>query len=108
MDTEDQKPHYNKELEDIWDIDFKTIRLPPHEEIKQQLERYGIRGGTSLRLYLGKYMTEEDFERCRAKVLGTWFPHDSKLDKLKYFLDNKEFFFQNWGYKIKDALGKAP
>lgn len=55
---------------DIWDKEFGDIKLPPKEEIKRQLERYGIIDGTDLRLYLGRYATAEDLEKKRAEVFG--------------------------------------
>lgn len=55
---------------DIWDKEFGEIKLPPQDEIVRQLNRYRITDGTGVRLYLGKYVTQEEFERKKAKVFS--------------------------------------
>lgn len=58
-----------KGKEDIWDTDFKEPRIERNLTLKFATKHRG-----SVRLAMGLFYTDEEWERIRKKVLGTPLP----------------------------------
>lgn len=62
----------NKTDGEIWDTDFSDLKI--NEETREMTKSLAHRFRGGVRISLGKFYTDEEFEKRRKKILNTPLP----------------------------------